>query len=59
MDQDAIYAGVVCPQCGPVDLTFRQYMDQICKPDALWKCPKCGQDSDFDDERFEEIQGIN
>lgn len=49
------YAGIICPFHGSVDIDFANYSHQMAQPDARWKCPKCGSISDFDDERYEEI----
>ena len=31
-------------------LTEEQYMNQLCNPDALWKCPVTRECGEFDDE---------
>lgn len=49
------FAGVICPIHGKVDIDTLEYDRQMEKPDVLWKCPKCGEVAQFDDERFEEI----
>lgn len=66
MSRDKPYAGVICrgghgegiPACGKVGLTQREYDRQMDRPDRGWHCPRCGGLADFDDERFEELQGI-
>ena len=34
-------------------LTEEQYMNQLCNPDALWKCPVTRECGAFDDEWYE------
>lgn len=34
-------------------LTEEQYMDQLLKPDVLWKCPVTRECGKFDDEWYE------
>lgn len=66
-DPDKPYAAVVCqghgipaiPACGKVDLTRAEYDEQMRYPDRGWRCPKCKADAWFDDERFEQLQGIS
>lgn len=40
--------------CGRVYLTKEQYMQQMGRPDATWKCPQCGFEAGFDDANYEE-----
>ena len=49
------YAGVICPYHGAVDIDKINYITQMNNPNARWKCPKCGAVSEFNDERFEEL----
>lgn len=44
-----------CTPCtsGPIYLTYREYMRQLCKPNDGWKCPKCGSWADWDDGIYE------
>lgn len=49
------YAGIVCTYHGEVDIDKDEYIHQMGRPDARWKCPKCGGTSDFNDERYEEL----
>lgn len=59
------YAGVICrgldfgvgesPSCGEVDIDLKEYDRQMRRPDATWRCPKCGAEAWFNDERFEEL----
>lgn len=44
--------------CGVQGLTERQYEQQMDRPDALWKCPRCGAPAYYDDARSEAAQGI-
>lgn len=61
------FAGVIChgwPEighagCGEVDLTKEQYMDQMMRPDSFWRCPNCLMEAEFNDDRYEELQGIS
>lgn len=56
------YAGVICrghgdpfPDCGKVDIDAKEYERQMMRPDSTWRCPECGAEAWFDDERFEEL----
>jgi len=40
--------------CGQVFLTGAEYDLQMSDPDAVWRCPACGDSADFDDGQFEE-----
>jgi hypothetical protein len=44
---------VICREHGQKFLTNDEYMRQLCRPDALWTCPKCGEASQFDDDNYE------
>lgn len=47
--------GVICySACGSVELTTEQYNEQMDKPNARWRCPKCGGLAEFDDDLYEE-----
>lgn len=50
---------VICREHGRVLLTEDEYTRQLCKPDALWRCPKCGDDAQFDDVHYETMLGIS
>jgi hypothetical protein len=39
-------------------LTKEQYDKQMNDPNALWKCPTCGQLAEWDDDNYEEHMGI-
>lgn len=59
---NAPYAAIICrnnPSCGNVDIDEREYEHQMDYPNRGWCCPRCGGYADFDDTRFEEIQGIS
>ena len=49
------YAGVICPNHGAVDIDRINYIIQMNDPNSRWKCPKCGAISEFDDDRYEEL----
>jgi Fe2+ or Zn2+ uptake regulation protein len=49
---------VICPNHGQVFITFEEYMEQLDKPDSFWKCTKCNQISEFDDNNYESIDEI-
>jgi len=49
------YAGIICPHHGPVDIDEAEYIRQMDRPDERWTCPICRTVSEFDDERFEEL----
>ncbi len=50
---------VLCRSHGRVFLTKDEYGRQMCKPDALWRCPLCKQDAQFDDETYESALGLD
>ena len=59
------YAGIICmglgppfKPCGEVDINEREYVKQMDRPDAGWRCPLCGAEANFDDERYEVIHGL-
>jgi hypothetical protein len=39
--------------CGQVELTTDQYLAQMRCPDALWRCPDCGEGAWFCDSIFD------
>jgi hypothetical protein len=45
--------GVVCRDHGEQGMQYGEYMDQLSNADALWKCPVCGLDAEFDEGRYE------
>jgi hypothetical protein len=49
------FAGVLCPYHGAVDIDKPNYDQQMSKPNSDWVCPRCGSPSQFDDNRFEEL----
>lgn len=51
----APYAGVLCPIHGAVDIDKDEYMRQMSNPNARWACPICRSVSEFDEERYEEL----
>lgn len=46
------YAGVNCPLHGQIDIDYDNYMDQMNNRWSKWRCPKCGMDSEFDDDSY-------
>ena len=44
---------VVCREHGQVFLTDKEYDAQMDDPDALWKCPLCGRQAEWDDDNYE------
>lgn len=52
------YAGIVCETHGRVDITAEEYEAQLNHPNRPWACPRCGGLAFFDDERFEQLQGV-
>jgi Protein of unknown function (DUF723). len=50
-----IFAAVICPNHGQVDIDYANYMAQMAACDSRWKCPKCGFESEFDDDRYEHL----
>jgi len=55
------YARIYCFHCKEQKyLTKGQYNYQMDNPDNTWHCPDCGDyGCDFDDDYWEESQGIN
>jgi hypothetical protein len=49
------YAGILCRIHGNVDITLHEYQQQMARPNSKWRCPKCGSDAEFDDDRYEEL----
>lgn len=49
------YAGVICEWHGKLDIDYREYITQLRNPNLRWRCPKCGQVSEFDQDRYEEL----
>jgi hypothetical protein len=57
---------VICPLHGQVPLTYDQYIQQMMRPDDVWRCPHMGEDergmgpcgcpSEFDDDAYEASQ---
>lgn len=48
--QDPTPYAVLCKDDGRVFLSKREHDDQLAAVDALWACPKCGGEADWDDE---------
>lgn len=46
--------GVICLHCGPVSLSDDQYSEQMAAPNVRWRCPICGYDAEWDDDRYEQ-----
>lgn len=53
---DTPYA-VRCPKHGKVCLSTHEYSWQLSRPDDLWRCPICGQASEWDDTHYEAVMG--
>ena len=49
------YAAVDCRLHGTVDIDHAEYMRPLSMPNSKWKCPRCGADAQFNDERYEEL----
>lgn len=49
------HAGLICPIHNKIDIDYEDYTKQLHQPYSKWKCPKCRMESDFDDDRFDEI----
>lgn len=49
----AIYYGIICSYCGPVELTKENYDWQMNRPNVGWVCPNCGRLAGWDDERHD------
>lgn len=50
---------VICRTHGQVQLTEDEYGRQLSRPDALWKCPKCGEEAQWDDSHYEQMLGLD
>ena len=50
---------VLCREHGQVFLTKDEYGRQLSRPDALWQCPKCGEEATWDDDHYERMLGLN
>lgn len=55
---DEKYAFLDCPNCGVVGITEEQYSRQMDYPDALWRCPHCREEAEYNDRLSEAAQGI-
>lgn len=53
------FAGVICPVHDKVDITYENYWSQMRNPWAFWKCPICRAHSEFDDDRYEELNPLD
>ena len=49
------YAAVICPRHGSIDISYDEYKKQMREPGEQWKCPRCRQISEFDDDRYDQI----
>jgi len=54
-NNEPAFAGIVCIQHGKVDIDYLNYKAQMMDANSRWKCPKCGQVCEFDDDRYEEL----
>lgn len=45
---------VHCPIDGPVFLSKSGYDAQMDRPDRAWRCPHCGNETQWDDDNFED-----
>jgi len=50
---------VWCRHHGQRFLTEAEYVRQFSNPDALWACPICGGDADWDDDNYEKAMGVD
>jgi hypothetical protein len=44
---------VICREHRQVFLTDAEYDAQMDNPDAVWKCPLCGHNAEWDDDNYE------
>lgn len=44
---------VLCEAHGQQFLTEEQYAHQMSRPDALWRCPRCGESAYWDDDEYD------
>ena len=44
-----------CFSCGHVQIGHDEYRRQLGKEDAFWKCPKCDNFADFDNDAYEKV----
>lgn len=44
--------------CGLVYMTEACYEAQVMRPNSLWRCPRCGNSAQWDDDNYEKALGI-
>lgn len=44
---------VKCPNHDDVFLTHIEYMEQMYAASSLWRCPICGEISEWDDDNYD------
>ena len=49
---------VLCDDHGQRFLTEAQYDQQMSRPDALWRCPRCGENAYWDDDNYEQATDL-
>lgn len=49
---------VLCDDHGQRFLTEAQYDQQMSRPDALWRCPWCGESAHWDDDNYEQATDL-
>lgn len=59
VSQEKTPYAVLCRAHGQVFLTDDEYGRQLCRPDALWTCPKCGEAARWDDDNYEEMLDLH
>lgn len=42
--------GIICPDCGPVELSEEEYNKQLDSPNSVWTCPICAESAEWDDD---------
>lgn len=46
---------IICSKHNQVFLTKVEYDYQMNFPNRTWRCPKCGEESDWDDDNYEDF----
>lgn len=44
---------VLCDDHGQQFLTAEEYDYQMSRPDSPWRCPRCGESAQWDDDEYE------
>ena len=53
-EEPTAYA-VICLDHGQTFMTEAEYDRQVRCPDVRWTCPRCGEESPWDDDNYESV----